>query len=319
MAPHPDLAAEQAYLDRAYDYLEASREAATRLSSMVEVGRGGTEQARFERDVIWDTMLHRLSQLHLGDASLCFGRIDAEDDPTPYYIGRIAVSDEHQEPVIVDWRAPVAEPFYRATGRHPMGLARRRHFATRGRVAARHRGRAVRRRRRRPRAAAVGPGGQRHLRPRRAHLGARDARARASSATSSPPSRASRTRSSGPSCPACWSCRADPAPARRSWRCTAPPTCSTRYRFPLEGQGVLVVGPNRLFLGYIEQVLPSLGEAGVELAVLADLVRRRGRPGPRRAASPPGSRATCAWSRCCAGPCATASARCATTWWSATA
>src|SRR4029453_10986413 len=44
------------------------------------------------------------------------------------------------------------------------------------------------------------------------------------------------------------------------------------YRFPLEGQGVLVVGPNRLFLGYIERVLPSLGEAGVELAVLADLV-----------------------------------------------
>jgi DNA helicase IV len=44
------------------------------------------------------------------------------------------------------------------------------------------------------------------------------------------------------------------------------------HRFPLEGQGVLVVGPNRLFLGYIEQVLPSLGEAGVELAVLADLV-----------------------------------------------
>ena len=44
------------------------------------------------------------------------------------------------------------------------------------------------------------------------------------------------------------------------------------HRFPLEGQGVLVVGPNRLFLGYIDQVLPSLGEAGVELAVLADLI-----------------------------------------------
>jgi hypothetical protein len=48
------------------------------------------------------------------------------------------------------------------------------------------------------------------------------------------------------------------------------------FRFPLEGQGVLVVGPNRLFLGYIEQVLPSLGEAGVELAVLADLLDRAG-------------------------------------------
>src|SRR5204863_4378832 len=44
------------------------------------------------------------------------------------------------------------------------------------------------------------------------------------------------------------------------------------FRFPLEGQGVLVIGPNRLFLSYIDQVLPSLGEAGVELAVLADLV-----------------------------------------------
>src|SRR3954471_4559003 len=134
MAGHPDLEAEQAYIDRAYACLQASREAATRMSSMVEVGRGGTEQARFERDVIWDTMLQRLSQLELGDASLCFGRIDEADDPTPFYIGRIAVSDEHQDPVIVDWRAPVAEPFYRATGRQPMGLARPRHLAPPGRV-----------------------------------------------------------------------------------------------------------------------------------------------------------------------------------------
>ena len=43
------------------------------------------------------------------------------------------MSDEHREPLVVDWRAPVAEPFYRATGRQPMGLVRRRHFATRGR------------------------------------------------------------------------------------------------------------------------------------------------------------------------------------------
>ena len=44
------------------------------------------------------------------------------------------------------------------------------------------------------------------------------------------------------------------------------------YRFPLEDQGVLVIGPNRVFLRYIEQVLPSLGEAGVEQVVLGDLV-----------------------------------------------
>src|SRR6478735_1748374 len=138
MAQHPDLAAEQAYIDHAYACLESSREAATRLTSMVEVGRGGTEQARFEREVIYDTVVNRLTQLQLGDAALCFGRIDrvAEfpgGESESFYIGRIAVSDPQQEPVVVDWRAPVAEPFYRATGRQPMGLARRRHFATRGR------------------------------------------------------------------------------------------------------------------------------------------------------------------------------------------
>ena len=76
MAGHPDLEAEQAYIDHAYACLEASREAASRMTSMVEVGRGGTNQARYERDVIWDTMVHRLAQLDLGDAALCFGRID---------------------------------------------------------------------------------------------------------------------------------------------------------------------------------------------------------------------------------------------------
>ena len=76
MPGHPDLEAEQAYIDNAYACLEATRAAASRMTSMVEVGRGGTNQARYERDVIWDTMLQRLSQLQLGDASLCFGRID---------------------------------------------------------------------------------------------------------------------------------------------------------------------------------------------------------------------------------------------------
>ena len=54
------------------------------------------------------------------------------------------------------------------------------------------------------------------------------------------------------------------------------------HRFPLEGQGVLVVGPNRLFLSYIDQVLPSLGEAGVHTAVIGDLI-----PDTRVASSDP--------------------------------
>src|SRR3954447_4582012 len=150
MSGHPDLEAEQAYIDRAYACLEATRAAASRMTSMVEVGRGGTEQARFERDVIWDTMLQRLSQLQLGDASLIFGRIDGEDDATPYYIGRIAVSDENQDVVVVDWRAPDPGPFLRgprppADGPGPAPALRHPRSG-----AARRRGRALRRRRHLP-------------------------------------------------------------------------------------------------------------------------------------------------------------------------
>ena len=152
-------------------------------------------------------------------------------DSEGFHIGRLAVADSDAEPVVVDWRAPVAEPFYRATGREPMGLARRRHFAVEGRTAARHRGRAVRRGppRRRPRR---GPRPSRRESSESAWLQHADRLARtrshrAPSATSSRPSRASRTRSSGRRSPACSSSRAAPAPARPSWRCTGRPTCST--------------------------------------------------------------------------------------------
>ena len=68
------------------------------------------------------------------------------------------------------------------------------------------------------------------------------------------------------------------------------------HRFPLERQGVLVIGPNPLFLRYIEQVLPSLGESGVTLSTIAGLVhgvrvRAEDRP------TWPGSRARPAWPR----------------------
>jgi DNA helicase IV len=270
MAAHPDLEAEQAYLDRAYHFLEASREAATRLSSMVEVGRGGTEQARFERDVIWDTMLHRLSQLHLGDASLCFGRIDSVEDPTPYYIGRIAVSDDQQDPVIVDWRAPVAEPFYRATGSHDMGLARRRHFATRGRVLLDLEDELFG-----DAAAALG------LDPSAAPHGISGHGALISALETSRSGKLGDIAATiqgeqdeiiRAELPGVLVVQGGPGTGKTVVALHRAAYLLYTYRFPLEGQGVLVVGPNRLFLGYIEQVLPSLGEAGVELAVLADLV-----------------------------------------------
>ena len=188
--------------------------------------------------------------------------------------------------------------------------------------AARHRGRAVRRRppppsatarrRRRP---------QRRASPATAPSSPPSRRAApAASPTSSPPSRASRTRSSAPSCPASSSCRAARAPARRSSPSTAPPTSSTRTGSRSRARACSSSGPNRLFLGYIEQVLPSLGEAGVELAVLADLLTDAADdPRLRHAGHRPHQGRPPHGRRCSPRPSATGGARCATTSRSATA
>ena len=132
-APEKELAAEQAVVDHAYARLEAMRESARRVAAgVLDQGSGGTHQARLERDVRIHVSERRLAELRVGDAPLCFGRTDHLDGER-LYIGRLAVSDEFNDSLVVDWRAPAAEPFYRATGRHPMGLLRRRHLIMRGR------------------------------------------------------------------------------------------------------------------------------------------------------------------------------------------
>src|SRR3954471_22082907 len=79
---HPDLADEQAYIDHAYDCLEASRTDAWKLRNIHEGTLGGTVQARFERDVFDETLVNRLTQLDLRGAGLGFGRIDRIAEPT---------------------------------------------------------------------------------------------------------------------------------------------------------------------------------------------------------------------------------------------
>jgi DNA helicase IV len=294
MAAHPDLEAEQAYIDHAYECLEATRAAASRMTNLVEVGRGGTEQARFERDVIWDTMLQRLTQLDLGEAALCFGRIDFAPEahanggngsgPTPvngssngvgsfhdgvFYIGRIAVADQTQEPVIVDWRAPVAEAFYRATGRQTMGLERRRHFATRGRtllgIEDELFGDAVR-------ALGLENEDEARVAGHGALISALETARTGKLGDIVATVQGEQDEVIRGELPGVVVVQGGPGTGKTVVALHRAAYLLYTHRFPLEGQGVLVVGPNRLFLGYIEQVLPSLGEAGVELAVLADLV-----------------------------------------------
>src|ERR1700692_445362 len=81
VATHPELEAEQAHVDRAYERLDQLRsDTEELLRSVLDQGRGGTHQFREERDVIVRTSLARLDQLDIGEQALCFGRIDRRDE-----------------------------------------------------------------------------------------------------------------------------------------------------------------------------------------------------------------------------------------------
>ncbi len=266
---HPEFEAEQAYIDAAYEALEAARKKARELHTMVESGRGGTHQARFERDVIHNQVNSRVAQLEIGDASLVFGRLDLENEGTSeaFYIARVAIWDDHQDPITVDWRAPIAEPFYRATGSNPMDLLRRRHFASRGRallgVEDEYFGDG---------AIDNGPGPQLKgaatlaLTMEQARTGRLGDIIATIQSEQDEIIRAPM--------PGILVVQGGPGTGKTVVALHRAAYLLYTHRFPLEGQGVLVVGPNRLFLTYIEQVLPSLGEAGVQLVVLSDLVPR---------------------------------------------
>ena len=299
---HPDLADEQAYIDHAYECLDTSREAAWRMRNMTEADLGGTFQARFERNAFDEALLKRLADLDLGDASLVFGRIDRSAESPgaveSFHIGRLAVADEDREPVVVDWRAPVAEPFYRATGRSPMGLLRRRHFAVEGRKLL----------------------GLEDELFGEGHLGlGHDEGLDGLSGTGADTVDGGSLRGystllaalergrTGTLGDIVATIQGEQDEIIRSPQHGVlvvqggPGTGKTvvalhraayllyTYRFPLEDQGVLVIGPNRVFLRYIERVLPSLGEAGVEQVVLSDLVPgvRFLRPDEREGADSP--------------------------------
>ncbi len=270
---HPDLEAEQAYLDHAQRCLEEARALALRLSDNLEVGAGGTNQARFEREAFTDNIVERLSQLDIGDASLVFGRIDhdpAVDDvhDEPLYIGRIGVWDRQQDAVVVDWRAPAAEPFYRATGVDPLGLERRRHFATRSRtlldIDDEFFGDLSRLDEQAQRTGTV----QGHGALITALETARTGRLGDIVATI----QGEQDEIIRSPLPGIIVVQGGPGTGKTVVALHRAAYLLYSHRFPLADQGVLVLGPNRLFLAYIEQVLPSLGEAGVRLAVLSDLV-----------------------------------------------
>jgi len=123
-----ELQNERAYVDAAYDRVLAMRAAAEGLAGTArQLTETRHTQSLFERDSAILHAGHRLAALDVAKDRLLVGRLDL-DDGSRLYVGRLSVADEHGDPLVVDWRAPAAEAFYRALPHDPMGVVRRRHF-----------------------------------------------------------------------------------------------------------------------------------------------------------------------------------------------
>src|SRR4051812_32752426 len=115
---HPEHAAEQAYIEKVHNAEEHAR-ARAQQAPEAGIDKYSSRKAR-------ERMLERLEET-IDPEALCFGRIDLDTGPT-YYLGRGAVHGEDNELLVINWRMPAAAPFYTASARDPQGLARRRRF-----------------------------------------------------------------------------------------------------------------------------------------------------------------------------------------------
>lgn len=123
------FSAERSKITSLYSKLDAERDAA---AAQLDLALRGGKVGGWEREVAVSTWSEQVSRLRAAEEGLCFGRIDGEDG-TSTYVGRVGLFDSDYEPMLTDWRAPAARPFYTATAANPEGIVLRRHFHTRGR------------------------------------------------------------------------------------------------------------------------------------------------------------------------------------------
>ncbi len=225
---------------------------------------GGTGQGAMDRDLEIHRLTARLRVLRRYGLDLCLGHIVGVDDPEPVYVGRLGLTDSDGRRLLVDWRSPAAGPFFAATHAHPMGLASRRRYRwARGRVsdywdevftADGLEGRAalddqsafI---------ASLGASRSPRMRDVLATIAAdQDAIVRAGS-------RGALVVDGGPG-----TGKTVVALHRTAYLLHADPHLGHRRG------GVLFVGPHQPYLAYVADVLPSLGEEGVQTCTLRDLV-----------------------------------------------
>ncbi len=265
-----EIAIEQAHVDTVYRYLASAAEAARSaqiagrakyLTDRADWMREEDGTALFERDAFAYQAAKRLAVLDAEHEGLVFGRLDFSDDIAKRYVGRLGVRDDDYEPLVIDWRAPAAEAFYRATAADPMGVSRRRVLRCRDDKVIGieddlldEQGSSD--------LVVIGEGAllaalQRARGPRMRDIVAtiqaeQDKAIRA-------PYQGVTVISGGPG-----TGKTVVALHRAAFLLYT-------YRKRMEAGGVLVVGPTDLFMSYIERVLPGLGEDSVTLKSVGDL------------------------------------------------
>ncbi len=266
---HPELENERSYLNYAYERLETIKTTLREtLKEAYELERGGTPQSRAERDMIVRSTLDRLERLEFGALALCFGRIDLiagnDSGADKFYIGRLAIADSDMEPLVVDWRAPIAEPFYRATALMPMGIQLRRHFESKDRVLIAIEDEPLDIEASKSNRGNLAGAGALFYAMDRARTGQMGDIVATIQREQDDIIRAP--------LPGVVVVQGGPGTGKTAVALHRAAYLLYTYRNRLESQGVLVVAPNFKFARYIERVLPSLGETGVEISTLGSLV-----------------------------------------------
>ncbi|MET8161949.1 RNA polymerase recycling motor ATPase HelR [Sphaerisporangium sp. NPDC005289] len=225
---------------------------------------GGLGRQALDRDLEIHRLTARLRALRRFGLDLCLGHIVGADDPEPVYIGRLGLTDREGRRLLLDWRSPAAEPFFGATHANPMGLASRRRYRwTRGRISDYWDEVFT----------SEGFDGHAALDDQSAFiasLGAdRSARMRDVLGTIQADQDAIiRAGSSG-------ALVVDGGPGTGKTVVALHRSAYLLYSDPRLGHrrgGVLFVGPHQPYLAYVADVLPSLGEEGVQTCTLRDLV-----------------------------------------------
>jgi DNA helicase IV len=258
---------ERQYVGMLYERLDARRaDTAQRLHSVLHDETVGTPQALTERDAAAAMYTDRLAALRAAEHGLAFGRLDT-DDGERRYVGRLGLLDEENEyePLLMDWRAPAARPFYTATAASPEGIRRRRHLRTRRREVTAVDDEVLDL----DDATAVSQAGG--LTSEAALLAAVDARrtGRMSDIVATIQAEQDTIIRSKPS--GVLVVQGGPGTGKTAVALHRAAYLLYTHRDRLARRGVLVVGPNPTFLSYIGQVLPSLGETSVVLGTVGQL------------------------------------------------